>query len=793
MSADTALRANVRLLGDLLGRVLVEQEGEELLDDEERIRALARGARAAAARASALARRGRGARARAPGARCCARSRSTSSSRTSPSSTTGSGAGASTSTRGASRASRSPRRSRSSSGRDRRARELAAAGAPALARARPHGAPDRGDAAHRARRRTCGSPRCSPGSTTRRCRRRERRRLEDALAEEITLLWQTDEVRSQRPRVVDEIRHGLWFFEQSLWTRRPSSCARLARAAAGRAGAASLRHLDRRRPGRQPGRRAARRSRRRSSARARSRSSATATRCVARARRRALGDVARARDRSPRRARCRVRRSATNDDEPYRASSRSIWERLGDDGYARRRRAARRSRRCSTRSLRANRGARVADGGLAALRARASSSSASTSRSSTCACTPTSPRAGRARCARRSRRPRASSARHGARGARPPDRLEDAPRPTTCSTPSALAREAGAGCSVVPLFETIADLRGARRARRGAARPQRRGAAALEVMVGYSDSGKDGGYLTAQWEIYRAQEALAALARDARRRADDLPRPRRQRRAAAAGRRTRRSSPSRRAPARPAEADRAGRDDLVQVRPAGPRASATSRRRSPRRCSPRSRSRGARAAERGRARHDGRARRRARTRAYRALVWDDAGVRRVLPRLHAGRRARAARDRLAPGVAARGGRDRRARGAARDPVGLRLDAEPLPAAGLVRLRHGARSLGLEGERLDWLRRLYARVAVLPLARREPRDDAREVEPRDRARRTSSSSRRAPSRERFWARSPAEHERTVARRARDRRGGASCSTATRSSSARSRCATRTSTR
>jgi phosphoenolpyruvate carboxylase len=34
----------------------------------------------------------------------------------------------------------------------------------------------------------------------------------------------------------------------------------------------------------------------------------------------------------------------------------------------------------------------------------------------------------------------------------------------------------------------------------------------LEVMVGYSDSGKDGGYLTAQWEIYRAQEELARLA-----------------------------------------------------------------------------------------------------------------------------------------------------------------------------------------------------------------------------------------------------------------------------------------
>ena len=36
-------------------------------------------------------------------------------------------------------------------------------------------------------------------------------------------------------------------------------------------------------------------------------------------------------------------------------------------------------------------------------------------------------------------------------------------------------------------------------------------------MVGYSDSGKDGGYLAAQWAIYRTQEALAAIAAQARR------------------------------------------------------------------------------------------------------------------------------------------------------------------------------------------------------------------------------------------------------------------------------------
>lgn len=33
-----------------------------------------------------------------------------------------------------------------------------------------------------------------------------------------------------------------------------------------------------------------------------------------------------------------------------------------------------------------------------------------------------------------------------------------------------------------------------------------------EVMIGYSDSGKDGGRITASWELYKAQEALTQLA-----------------------------------------------------------------------------------------------------------------------------------------------------------------------------------------------------------------------------------------------------------------------------------------
>ena len=41
---------------------------------------------------------------------------------------------------------------------------------------------------------------------------------EERIAEELTLLWQTDEVRHDRLRITDEIRHGLWFFEHSLMT-----------------------------------------------------------------------------------------------------------------------------------------------------------------------------------------------------------------------------------------------------------------------------------------------------------------------------------------------------------------------------------------------------------------------------------------------------------------------------------------------------------------------------------------------------------------------------------------------
>ena len=81
---------------------------------------------------------------------------------------------------------------------------------------------------------------------------------------------------------------------------------------------------------------------------------------------------------------------------------------------------------------------------------------------------------------------------------------------TDLAAAEALAADAGLDVEVVPLFETISDLRAAPAI--VAAELDRRPRETLEVMVGYSDSGKDGGFLAANWEIFRAQEELAALA-----------------------------------------------------------------------------------------------------------------------------------------------------------------------------------------------------------------------------------------------------------------------------------------
>ena len=80
-----------------------------------------------------------------------------------------------------------------------------------------------------------------------------------------------------------------------------------------------------------------------------------------------------------------------------------------------------------------------------------------------------------------------------------------------------LDAEARAALLVVPLFETIEDLRNAAPIMRdfyalpGIRALVQRGGAEQEIMLGYSDSNKDGGIFTSNWELYLAEIALVDL------------------------------------------------------------------------------------------------------------------------------------------------------------------------------------------------------------------------------------------------------------------------------------------
>jgi phosphoenolpyruvate carboxylase len=79
--------------------------------------------------------------------------------------------------------------------------------------------------------------------------------------------------------------------------------------------------------------------------------------------------------------------------------------------------------------------------------------------------------------------------------------------------------DAGGACAliVVPLFETIGDLRQAEPIMRefyalpGITDLVKRGGGEQDIMLGYSDSNKDGGFFTSNWALYRAELALVGL------------------------------------------------------------------------------------------------------------------------------------------------------------------------------------------------------------------------------------------------------------------------------------------
>jgi phosphoenolpyruvate carboxylase len=495
VNADSPLRANIRLLGEILGEVIVEQEGEELLELEERVRKLARAGRREEEGATeqlmelvgSLDLEQQAIVLRAFSIYFQLANIAEQHHRV----------------------------------RRRRAYELEGRTPPeSLADAQER----LGDLSEAASRLSVELVLTAhPTEATRRTVLRMHRRvaallreLDDAelppsgearirreLAEEVTILWQTDEVRSQRPRVIDEIRHGLWFFEESLWQTAPELLAELRRLAPDSAtvprfgtwiggdldgnphtGAetveAALEHAH-----------VLALTLLRRDVRDLARSWGMSTELVAADPEvGAVGDVP----------------DAQNADEPYRRRLTSLWERLGEDALSADELLAELD--LLDRSLRANGGARIADGSLAALRRRVEIFGLHLAkldlRTHSRAVHEREPRlletlAAAARLQRR----------HGTAAL---DRLIVSMTSTADDLAAAeqLAQEAGLAVDAVPLFETIADLRNADAvvAEHLDRTPRKR----LEVMVGYSDSGKDGGYLAANWEIFRAQERLAWLA-----------------------------------------------------------------------------------------------------------------------------------------------------------------------------------------------------------------------------------------------------------------------------------------
>ncbi len=192
-----------------------------------------------------------------------------------------------------------------------------------------------------------------------------------------------------------------------------------------------------------------------------------------------------------------------NLDEPYRRKLTFMWNRLDADRYATADDLAE-DLAIIDRSLRANRGARIADGALAALRRRVELFGLHLAKLDVRThardlVEPDERMRGIAAAVAEARK------RHGAQAldtwiVSGTDSADDVRRVHELTDEP---------LSVVPLFESVEALRAA---------PRIYGelldtVGCSEVMVGYSDSAKDAGYLSAQWEIRRALVALAEVAR----------------------------------------------------------------------------------------------------------------------------------------------------------------------------------------------------------------------------------------------------------------------------------------
>ncbi len=349
----------------------------------------------------------------------------------------------------------------------------------------------------------------------------ERDRVENRLAEQITILWQTDEVRHERPRVADEIRHGLWFFEHSLM----DAAERLLTAYRARWPEAPVPlafgtwiggDLDGN-PSAGPRTIRAAVEQARSLVLARYRDEVRGL-AVALAMHRSLVSVSPELEESIARDERELPEYAAsvgrrNELEPYRRKLSFMWWRLGHDGYAGPEELLE-DIDVLVRSLEQHRGARIAAGRLAELRRRVELFGFHLARLDlrlhARELGEVGGRAGEALAA-------VAEARR-AHGPAVADTVVVSGTETAVDV-LAVLELSDEPLAVVPLFETIRDLANAPgivrdllTERRFRDRVDRLGR--LEVMVGYSDSNKDGGFLAAQWAIYRAQEELVGVARE---------------------------------------------------------------------------------------------------------------------------------------------------------------------------------------------------------------------------------------------------------------------------------------
>jgi phosphoenolpyruvate carboxylase len=502
-STDAPLRRDVRLLGDLLGRVLVEQEDESLLDDVERLRGLARAARASGPQDDLAA---------AVGELSLERQASVLRA-----------FAAYFQLANVAEQQHRIRRRRVYAHEERVLTESLEESFSRL-----EGEP-REEIARRvslelvltahpteAARRTVLTAHLRVGSLLAELddpllSHARRTEIEGELATQITTLWQTDEVRSKRPRVLDEIRNGLWFFEQSLIdaaerlladyrTHLPDAPPPLRFGtwiggdADGNpnAGAETVADaLERART--------LLRMRYRDEVRALAAAIGVSSRLVE-VDAELLESIARDERELPEYA---AEIGDQNLDEPYRRKLSFMWRRLDADAYGSVDRLAD-DLALLDRSLRAHRGTRIADGPLAALRRRVEIFGLHLARLVVRVhardLVDPEPRIRGLFDAIGTARRRHGEQALGTVIVSGTTSAEDVLRVRDLSSEA---------LSLVPLFVSVEALRAAPRIYEELLDA----AGCREVMVGYSDSAKDAGYLAAQWEIRSALVALAAVAR----------------------------------------------------------------------------------------------------------------------------------------------------------------------------------------------------------------------------------------------------------------------------------------